>query len=84
MYFYEIGKWGTLVGYKEEYEEKDCFYFDGDFVKGGYDIVPLRAPIKGLFAQCGLPVYVEGDKIFGACRLLFPIYYPVIEIIRIQ
>lgn len=62
---------GTWVGYKEEYEEKDCFYFDGDFVKGGYDIVPLRAPIKGLFAQCGLPVYAEGDKIFGACRLLF-------------
>ena len=77
-------KVGSLVGYKEEYVEKVYFCFDGDFVKGGYDIAPLRAPIKGLFAQCGLPVYAEGDKIFGTCRLSFPINYPVIEIIRIQ
>lgn len=44
---------GTLVGCKEGYEEKVCFYFDSDFVKGGYNIVPLRVPIKGLYAQWG-------------------------------
>lgn len=58
-------KVGTLVAYKEKYAEKVCFYFDGDFIKSGYDIAPLRAPIKGVSAQRGLPVYSEEDKIFG-------------------
>lgn len=58
-------KVGTLVAYKEKYKEKVCFYFDSDFVKGGYDIAPLQAPINGVTAQRGLPVYAEDDKIFG-------------------
>ena len=58
-------KVGTLVAYKEKYKEKVCFYFDSDFIKGGYDIAPLQAPINGVSAQRGLPVYAEDDKIFG-------------------
>lgn len=58
-------KVGTLVAYKEKYAEKVSFYFDSDFIKGGYDIAPLRAPINGVSAQRGLPVYAEDDKIFG-------------------
>lgn len=58
-------KVGTLVAYKEKYKEKVCFYFDSNFVKGGYDIAPLQAPINGVTAQRGLPVYAEDDKIFG-------------------
>lgn len=58
-------KVGTLVAYKKKYKEKVCFYFDSDFVKGGYDIAPLQAPINGITAQRGLPVYAEEDKIFG-------------------
>ena len=50
-------KVGTLVAYKEKYTEKVCFYFDGDFIKGGYDIAPLQAPINGVTVQRGLPVY---------------------------
>ena len=34
-------KVGTLVAYKERYTEKVSFYFDSDFIKGGYDIAPL-------------------------------------------
>lgn len=58
-------KVGTLVAYKEKYAEKVCFYFDSDFVKGGYDIAPLQAPVNGITVQRGLPVYAENDKIFG-------------------
>lgn len=58
-------KVGTLVAYKEKYAEKTCFYFDSDFIKSGYDIAPLQAPINGVFAQRGLPVYAEDDKVFG-------------------
>lgn len=57
-------KVGTLVAYKEKYTEKVCFYFDGDFIKGGYDIAPLQAPINGVTVQRGLPVYAEDDKSF--------------------
>ena len=58
-------KVGTLVAYKEKYAEKVCFYFDSDFLKDGYDIAPLKAPIHGVSVQRGLPVYAEDDKIFG-------------------
>lgn len=58
-------KVGTLVAYKEKYKEKVCFYFDDDFIKSGYDIAPLQAPIDGVAAQRGLPVYAAEDKIFG-------------------
>ncbi|MDL2306180.1 type II toxin-antitoxin system HipA family toxin [Bacteroides sp. OttesenSCG-928-D19] len=58
-------KVGTLVAYKERYTEKVSFYFDSDFIKGGYDIAPLKTPINGVSAGLGLPVYGEDDKIFG-------------------
>ena len=57
-------KVGTQVANKEKYTEKVCFYFDGDFIKGGYDIAPLQAPINGVTVQRGLPVYAEDDKSF--------------------
>ena len=38
-------KVGSLVTYKEKYNEKVCFYFDNEFLKQGYDIAPLRASI---------------------------------------
>ncbi len=58
-------KVGTLVAYKEGYTSKICFYFDGDYVKDGYDLAPLRAPVKGAYVQHRLPVYGEKDKLFG-------------------
>lgn len=58
-------KVGTLVANMDKYRTKICFYFDSDFIKAGYDIAPLRAPITGIPAQRGLPVYPEDDKLFG-------------------
>lgn len=58
-------KAGTLVSSREGYRNKACFYFDKEFVSGGYDIAPLRAPIKGAAALRGLPVYPEEERIFG-------------------
>lgn len=58
-------KVGTLVAAQDKYRSKVCFYFDTDFVKAGYDIAPLQASISGVLAQRGLPVYPEGDKMFG-------------------
>lgn len=58
-------KVGTLVATQDKYRSKVCFYFDQDFVKTGYDIAPLQAPISGVPAQRGLPVYPEEDKMFG-------------------
>lgn len=58
-------KVGTLVAYKEKYAEKVCFYYDSNFIKGGYDIAPLQAPINGVAAQRGLPVYAGDDKLFS-------------------
>jgi serine/threonine-protein kinase HipA len=61
--------WGTKVGKlvstHSGYNTQICFYFDADFVKRGYDIAPLRAPLSGPVAQRGLPVYPEKDKLFG-------------------
>ena len=50
-------KVGTLVASREGHRSKACFYFDSDYVRDGYDIAPLRAPVKGVAAQRGLPVY---------------------------
>lgn len=57
-------KVGTLVTHQNRYDEKICFYFDNDFVKGNYDIAPLQAPINGAAAQRGLPIYPEKEKLF--------------------
>lgn len=58
-------KVGTLVAFRDRYRSKVYFYFDNDFVKTGYDIAPLQAPISGVLAQSGLPVYPAEDKMFG-------------------
>lgn len=41
-------KVGTLVANREGHRSKACFYFDSDYVRNGYDIAPLRAPVKGI------------------------------------
>ena len=58
-------KVGSLVTYKERYVEKIGFYFDRDFLDSGYDIAPLRASIHSVSVRNGLPVYADGDKLFG-------------------
>lgn len=58
-------KVGTLVSNRENHQNKAFFYFDQAYVDGGYDIAPLRASIKGVAAQRGLPVYPEDERIFG-------------------
>lgn len=58
-------KVGSLVTYKEKYNSRVCFYFDEDYVKDGHDLAPLRASIKGVAVQHGLPVYGEEDKLFA-------------------
>lgn len=50
-------KAGTLVESRSGYRKQICFYFDPEFVKHGYDIAPLRAPLSSVAAQRGLPVY---------------------------
>lgn len=57
-------KVGSLVAYKERYTPKVCFYFDEEYIKDGYDIAPLRAPLKSTTVKLGLPIYGEGDKSF--------------------
>lgn len=58
-------KVGTLVAGKRGFKSQICFYFSPDFVRTGPDIAPLRAPITGIVAQNGLPVYPDDDKIFS-------------------
>ena len=58
-------KVGTLVASREGHRCKACFYFDSDYVRDGYDIAPLRAPVKGVAAQRGLPVYPDEERLFG-------------------
>lgn len=58
-------KVGSLVAYKDRYALKTCFYFDADYLKDGYDLAPLRAPIRGTSVRHGLPVYGEDNKSFG-------------------
>lgn len=58
-------KVGSLVTYKEKYNEKVCFYYDVEFPKKGLDIAPLRASINSQSVKSGLPVYADNDKLFG-------------------
>lgn len=58
-------KVGSLVTYKEKYNEKVCFYYDVEFLKKGLDIAPLRASINNQSVKSGLPVYADNDKLFG-------------------
>ena len=58
-------KVGTLVSNREAHRNKAYFYFDMDYVRDGYDVAPLRAPIRGVAAQRGLPVYPEEERLFG-------------------
>lgn len=58
-------KVGTLVSAKKGYGQQICFYFDSEYAKSGQDIAPLRAPLSGIAAQRGLPVYPEEDKEFA-------------------
>ena len=37
---------GTLVANSGRTPQQACFYFDSDYVRDGYDIAPLRAPVK--------------------------------------
>lgn len=58
-------KVGSLVTYKEKYNEKVCFYYDVEFLKKGLDIAPLRASINSQSVKSGLPIYADNDKLFG-------------------
>lgn len=58
-------KVGTLVATREAHRNKAYFYFDKNYARSGYDIAPLQAPITGVAALKGLPVYPEDDKLFG-------------------
>lgn len=58
-------KVGTLVSAKKGYRQQICFYFDTGYAKSGLDFAPLRAPLSGIAAQRGLPVYPEEGKEFG-------------------
>lgn len=58
-------KVGTLISSKKGYGTQVCFYFDSQYLKSGYDVAPLRAPLSGVVAQKGLPVYPEKAREFG-------------------
>lgn len=58
-------KVGTLVSAKKGYRSQICFYFDREFIAFGLDIAPLRASIKTVAAQTGMPIYPDEDKIFS-------------------
>lgn len=58
-------KVGSLVTYKEKYNDKACFYFDDEFLRQGYDIAPLRASIHSAYVKNGLPIYADNEKLFG-------------------
>lgn len=58
-------KVGTLVSSKKGFGREVCFYFDSEYTKSGPDIAPLRAPLSGIVAQRGLPVYPDEGKEFG-------------------
>lgn len=58
-------KVGTLVASKNGYESQICFYFDQAFANSGLDVAPLRAPITGVHARGGVPVYPDKEKLFG-------------------
>ena len=49
---------------------KACFYFDSDYVRDGYDIAPLRAPIKGLPHSAAYRSIPMKSGFSAACRRL--------------
>jgi hypothetical protein len=58
-------KVGSLAAYKSNHADRACFYFDREFAKGHLDIAPLRASLRSVTVQNGLPVYAEEEKLFG-------------------
>jgi serine/threonine-protein kinase HipA len=58
-------KVGSLAAYKLNHADRACFYFDREFAKGHLDIAPLRASLRSVTVQNGLPVYAEEEKLFG-------------------
>lgn len=58
--------WGRKVGTLASSPDNNnvCFYYDAAYVKDGYEIAPLVAPLGGVKAQRGLPFYPEKDKLF--------------------
>lgn len=56
---------GTLVEVGAGRTRQICFYFDPKFVRSGLDIAPLRASLKGVVAQKGMPIYPEKDRLYG-------------------
>lgn len=58
-------KVGTLVSTEKGYHSQICFYFDCDFISTGLDIAPLRASIKTVVAQAGMPIYPDEGKLFS-------------------
>lgn len=55
---------GSLISSKQGYKNLICFYHDPSARQYGYEISPLRAPLSGIGAQKGLPVYPEARKEF--------------------
>ncbi|MGM9866713.1 MAG: type II toxin-antitoxin system HipA family toxin [Lepagella sp.] len=65
----DVKIWGKTVGTLIETgvgrNRQICFYFDSAFVRRRLDLFPLRAPISGVAAQRGMPVYPENDRFFS-------------------
>jgi serine/threonine-protein kinase HipA len=61
----DVYLWRRKVGTLVADSRNICFYFDEAYVRNGYDIAPTIAPISGVVAQRGLPVYPAKGKIFG-------------------
>ncbi|MDD6943992.1 MAG: HipA N-terminal domain-containing protein, partial [Muribaculaceae bacterium] len=65
----DVKIWGKTVGTLIETgvgrNRQICFYFDSAFVRRRLDLFPLRAPISGVAAQRGMPVYPENDRFFA-------------------
>lgn len=58
-------KVGTLISSKKGYKHQICFYFDAEYAHKGLDLAPLRAPLAGVPARNGLPIYPESNKLFA-------------------
>jgi serine/threonine-protein kinase HipA len=58
-------KIGSLIASKKGYHNRICFYFNPDYLNGGYDFAPLCASLSGVAARRGLPIYPEENKIFN-------------------
>lgn len=58
-------KVGTLIAKNEGYSRRILFYFDCEYVKGGYDIAPIRVPLSSVSVQRNMPIYPEDNKLYG-------------------